>query len=95
VRAVDKGFSATEIGTLLLDADALEWEPESAPNKQSRLRLDRGRLAQGEPEPFVGGLAKAIDELLPGATHDTRKYANNRVEADHGRLKARLRGPPH
>jgi IS6 family transposase len=29
--------------------------------------------------------------LLPGAYHSVEKYANNRVEADHGRLKARLR----
>ncbi len=36
-------------------------------------------------------LARAVDELLPAARHDTRQYANNRVEADHGRLKARLR----
>jgi IS6 family transposase len=32
-----------------------------------------------------------LDELLPMAWHDTQQYANNRVEADHGRLKARLR----
>ena len=37
-------------------------------------------------------LAAAIGELLPGAVHDAEQYANNRVEADHGRLKARL-GP--
>jgi len=36
-------------------------------------------------------LAKVILELLPAARHDTTQYANNRVEADHGRLKARLR----
>ena len=36
-------------------------------------------------------LARAIDDLLPGARHDTTQYANNRVETDHGRLKARLR----
>ena len=36
-------------------------------------------------------LAGAISELLPKALHDTTQYANNRVEADHGRLKARLR----
>ncbi len=28
---------------------------------------------------------------MPGAFHDTVQYANNRIEADHGRLKARLR----
>jgi transposase-like protein len=32
-----------------------------------------------------------IDELVPGACHITERYANNRIEADHGRLKARLR----
>jgi transposase-like protein len=36
-------------------------------------------------------LARAIAELLPDALHDTIQYANNPVEADHGRLKARLR----
>ena len=32
-----------------------------------------------------------LEELLPAVWHDTERYANNRVEADHGRLKARLR----
>ena len=32
-----------------------------------------------------------LEELLPFAWHRTDQYANNRVEADHGRLKARLR----
>jgi transposase, IS6 family len=32
-----------------------------------------------------------LDQLLPGAFHNMEKYANNWVEADHGRLKARLR----
>jgi transposase-like protein len=36
-------------------------------------------------------LAHVIAELLPAAFHHTQQYANNRVECDHGRLKARLR----
>jgi transposase-like protein len=32
-----------------------------------------------------------LEDLLPVAWHRTEQYANNRVEADHGRLKARLR----
>ena len=28
---------------------------------------------------------------MPGALHNTEQYASNRVECDHGRLKARLR----
>ncbi len=34
---------------------------------------------------------RVLDELIPAALHETVQYANNRVEADHGRLKARLR----
>src|ERR1035437_9441664 len=36
-------------------------------------------------------LVRVIADLLQAALHDTTQYANNRVEADHGRLKARLR----
>jgi transposase-like protein len=32
-----------------------------------------------------------LEEFLPAAWHRTEQYANNRVEADHARLKARLR----
>ena len=32
-----------------------------------------------------------LEELLPAAWHRTEQDANNRVECDHGRLKARLR----
>ncbi len=32
-----------------------------------------------------------LEELLPAAWHRTDQYANNGVECDHGRLKARLR----
>jgi transposase-like protein len=34
---------------------------------------------------------RVIDDLVPAARHVLEQYANNRVEADHGRLKARLR----
>ncbi len=32
-----------------------------------------------------------LDELIPSAWHHVEQYANNPVEADHGRLKHRLR----
>jgi transposase-like protein len=32
-----------------------------------------------------------VEELLPAALHRTEQFANNRVEADHGQLKRRLR----
>jgi IS6 family transposase len=52
-------------------------------------------LAQGHPDEVItdraAALAHVIAELLPDAVHNTDQYANNRVECDHGRLKARLR----
>jgi transposase-like protein len=35
-------------------------------------------------------LEHVIEELIPDAFHNTGRDANNRVECDHGRLKARL-----
>jgi IS6 family transposase len=34
---------------------------------------------------------RVLDELLPGACHVIEQYRNNPIEADHGRLKSRLR----
>jgi transposase, IS6 family len=34
---------------------------------------------------------RVLDELVPAACHVTEQYANNPIEADHGRLKSRLR----
>ena len=36
-------------------------------------------------------LANVIADLVPAELHNTGQYENNRVECDHGRLKARLR----
>jgi transposase-like protein len=37
------------------------------------------------------GYPQILDEMAPAARHVTEPYANNSIEADHGRLKARLR----
>jgi transposase-like protein len=51
--------------------------------------------AHGEPTQVVTDrawtLLAVVDELMPGAFHNTERYANNRIEADHSRLKSRLR----
>ena len=39
----------------------------------------------------AGPYLRVLDELIPAAAHVTEQYANNRIEADHGRLKTRLR----
>jgi transposase, IS6 family len=51
----------------------------------TKIRPIEGVTDQAPTYPVV------LDELLPTAWHRTDRYANNRVEADHGRLKARLR----
>jgi transposase-like protein len=54
-----------------------------------------GVRAHGQPVEVTTDLAapllRVIDELVPEAVHDTEQYSNNRIEHDHGRLKARLR----
>lgn len=34
---------------------------------------------------------RVVEDIVPAARHVTERYANNTIEADHGRLKARLR----
>ncbi len=52
-----------------------------------------GRVRSRPRSPPTGPRAypRVLDELILSALHVTERYANNRVEADHGRLKARLR----
>jgi transposase, IS6 family len=61
----------------------------------ARRFFETALAAHGEPIEVVTDRAPAlravIEELIPGACHNTEQYANNRIEADHGRLKARLR----
>jgi IS6 family transposase len=39
----------------------------------------------------AGPYLRVLDELVPAAAHVTEQYSNNRIEADHSQLKARLR----
>jgi len=55
----------------------------------------RALRTQGKPEEVTTdrahALALAVEATFPDAHHDTEQYANNRIESDHARLKARLR----
>jgi transposase-like protein len=57
--------------------------------------FDRLLKAHGTPDVVVTDLAPALGrvvrELIPMACHITDKHANNRIGADHVRLKARLK----
>ena len=54
--------------------------------------IDRTRISPTEVTTDLYRVyPRVLDELLPAAFHDTEAHANNRIETDHGRLKARLR----
>jgi IS6 family transposase len=61
----------------------------------ARRFFGRALAAHGTPDEVVtdgaAALATAVTDLIPSAFHNTEKHANNRIECDHGRLKARLR----
>ena len=50
---------------------------------------DRDRPREATTD-LAAPLLRIVDDLLPEVLHDTTKYGNNRIECDHGRLKARL-----
>ena len=52
--------------------------------------IAHGRPAEVTTDP-AAPLLRVVDQLLPEVVHETEQYANNRIENDHGRLKARLR----
>jgi IS6 family transposase len=53
--------------------------------------LDHGTYPSEVTTDRAPAYPRVLDELVPSACHITEQYANNLVEADHGRLKARLR----
>ena len=63
--------------------------------RAARWFFTKALRAHNEPAEVVTDRAPAllavIDELMPGAFHNMAQYANNRIECDLGRLKARLR----
>ena len=53
--------------------------------------LDHGTRPSAVTTDKAPAYPRVLDELVPAACHLTEQYGNNLIEADHGRLKARLR----
>jgi transposase-like protein len=53
--------------------------------------LDHGSHPSAVTTDKAPAYPRVLDELVPAACHITEQYANNPIEADHGRFKARLR----
>jgi transposase-like protein len=63
-----------------------------AANRFFERAIGATKITPTEVTTEQGPVYPAVPEkLLPAAWHRTDRYANNRVECDHGRLKARLR----
>lgn len=70
VRTIDQGYSNTGIGTLLLDAEADQWDPIKPANKQDRLqRVFRAMREDSSEEAESAALEIARRLLSDGAEH--------------------------
>ncbi len=68
VRTIDMAYSNTGIGTLLLDAEADQWDPPKPANKQDRLqRVFRAMREDGSDEAEAAALEIARRLLSAGA----------------------------
>ena len=63
----------------------------AAANKFFEMMLASRERPTDVTTDLAAPLLRVVDDLLPEVLHDTTRYANNRIECDHGRLKARLR----
>jgi len=62
VRVIDRAYTDTEIGTLLLEAEADQWGPQGWPNKQGRLQWVFSRMRE-DPGANVEGAALELVRL--------------------------------
>jgi transposase-like protein len=84
-RAIDQFGQVIDVFvTPQRDAKAARWCFERAFNTTKVMAVEAS-TDRAATYPVV------LEDLLPAAWHRTEQHANNRVEADHDRLKARLR----
>ena len=81
--------SAARSSTYSSPPDAISEPHDDSPARRSAPMVSRSRSSPTGPRHCE--LRAAIEGLVPAAFHNTTQYANNRVECDHGRIKARLR----
>jgi len=75
----------------VIDVLASEKRDLAAARRFFTRALAHGRRPVEVTTDRAAAYPRVLDEQLPAAHHVDARYANNRVEADHGRLKARLR----
>jgi transposase-like protein len=77
----------------VIDVDVSSWRDTKPAHRFFEQAIGTTKIA---PAEVITDKAPAypvvLEELLPASCHRTDRYANHRVECDHGRLTARL-GP--
>jgi hypothetical protein len=86
VRTIDQAYSNTGIGTLLLDAEADQWDPMKPVNKQDRLQ----RVLRAMREDSSEEAESAALEICP-PTAERRGRARRHVR---GSKNSKPRSPP-
>src|ERR671913_497769 len=76
----------------VIDVYVSSWRDTKAAHRFFERAIGTTKIAPAEVITDQAPVYPAVlEELLPASWHRTDQYANNRVEADHGKLKARLR----
>jgi len=75
----------------VIDVLASERRDLAAARRLIARALAHGRRPVEVTSDRAAVYPRVLDEQLPAAHHVTARYANNPIETDHGRLKARIR----
>lgn len=75
--------------TAILTATSTTNQP-IAPNSRTHQAHDR-HVPPSTTRNRAPTYPRVLDELLPASCHVAEQYTNNPIEADHGRLKSRVR----
>jgi transposase, IS6 family len=75
----------------VIDVLAAEKRDLAAARRFFALALEQAPRPSEVTTDRAPAYLRVLDEVLPGALHVVEQYANNPIEADHGRLKSRLR----
>jgi transposase-like protein len=77
----------------VIDVYVCSWRDTKAAHRLFEQAIGTTKITPAEVTTDQAPTYPAVlEDLLPAAWHRSDRYANNRVEGDHGRLKARL-GP--
>lgn len=70
VKAIDRGYTKANIGTLFFEADADRWDPKAAPNKETRLLAALEAMRESEEDEASKALLRLAAIVLGSGAPD-------------------------